>query len=106
MTNAHESRPQADPGAAKSFGGDYGQATTLPPCPRCLHEWTYGMAEGIARGRAQLEAEIERRETTLGQNAARIVHSLAGIDPRDAEADNAAAAERELWWAKKRGEVA
>lgn len=66
--------------------------------------WTlayrWGYVAGIERGRQLADEEA----ATLHAEAVRVVRSLAGIEPRDEAADDAAHARREAWWSDRRDE--
>ena len=59
-----------------------------------LDGYGWGYAEGITEGRRQAEEDI----ANLQRSAAEVVHFLAGIPPRDRDADKAAAQRREARW--------
>lgn len=105
MSTAHESRPQADPGAAKSFGGDYPHDSAGPVNIGLMTpgEWRHfvqgyqsGATWGIGEGRRQADDEAAARHRA----AARVVVAMSKIPARDAEADRAAAARRDARWSK------
>lgn len=50
---------------------------------RCMEFYSSGYTAGVAAGRQYEHDEV----ATLQRDAARIVHDLAGIPPRDQEAD-------------------
>jgi len=57
--------------------------------------------EAYRAGYEACEAEI----STLQREAARIVHAMANLPERDAEADAQRAQVRRDWWARRRGEA-
>lgn len=59
-----------------------------------------GYNAGIERGRQLADDEA----AALWRNAARVIHEMAKIAPRDEEADARRAEERAAWWAERRGE--
>lgn len=63
-------------------------------CPRCIDEYTFGMAEGINVGRAQVEAEL----AAIQRAAVASVRAAAAMPVRDPKADLAAAERRASRW--------
>lgn len=61
---------------------------------RHLHGYLRGFADGIERGRQQMDEEL----ATIQRTAAEVVHRMADLEPRDADADEAAASRREARW--------
>lgn len=72
--------------------------TAMPPTEwtRFCEGYQSGYAHGVAHGRQLEHDEL----ATLQREAVRIVHELAKVPPRDAEADRAAAERRAARWSK------
>ena len=78
-----------------------------PACCRSafFDGFTYGRAEGLAEGHRRGYAACNDEISTLQREAARIVHAMANLPERDAEADAQRAQVRRDWWARRRGEA-
>lgn len=94
MFTHNEKNPRPS-GNSTEGDGNYVLAADTDTQPNVLDEWpqgrwddymtgySAGYAHGIERGR-----QIEHNEiTTIGREAARIVHRMADIPPRDQDAD-------------------
>ncbi len=69
---------------------------TLTPRERTV--WDAGHLCGYLAGHEAGEKWADDRAAALFRRAVRVVHALAAIPPRDAEADRARAAERDRPW--------
>lgn len=105
MTWANESRPAANRAAITKHlvGATSENDSTVPADVTTMSNaewisysdaWCNGWSAGIDEGRRREREEI----ATIGREAARIVHAMAEIPPRDADADRAAAARRDARW--------
>ncbi len=66
-----------------------------------LNGYVVGYRHGLDAGREHERDELEE----MGRTAARIVHRMAEIPPRDRAADEARAAQSRAWWRRRRGEA-
>ena len=101
--SANERRPA---GAASETGSRSDSESTfdLVNCtPSELIAWLSGYRSGIWQGTAEQIRQRETEDRAVYQMAVRTVHAMAGTPTRDLEADEAAHARREAWWAGRRG---
>ena len=61
-----------------------------------LDSYMRGYADGIDRGRREAEEEL----ATIQRSAAEVVHRMADLPARDAQADQAAAVRRNARWSR------
>ena len=76
----------------------------LTPRERDVFDAAY--LSGYLAGHEKGWEAADEHAAALHYRAVRVAHSMASIPERDHEADRAAAARREEWWANRRGDAA
>ncbi|MFQ6172563.1 hypothetical protein ACK8HX_13220 [Oryzobacter sp. R7] len=74
--------------------------------PRERDVWDAAYLSGYLAGHEKGWEAADQHAAALHRRAVRVVRAMASIPERDHEADRAAAARREEWWANRRGDVA